>query len=182
MDVVLEAAAQVFEREGIDATTNRIAERASVSIGTLYQYFPHKRALLLSLAERHLDAAQRRLAELSAELAATRPGWEETVGLIADAITGLHHDRPGLHAVLYEHTPRTPEAVEKLRALHEALAAELAGQLRRCGRGGDDAEHTAALLVHAVDAQLHRVLLGRESAGEDLTRTMLALSPDGRQG
>jgi AcrR family transcriptional regulator len=55
---LLEAAAQVFRAEGYGATTNRIAERAGVSIGTLYEYFPNKEALLLALAERHVSDAE----------------------------------------------------------------------------------------------------------------------------
>lgn len=55
---LLEAAAQVFRAEGYGATTNRIAERAGVSIGTLYEYFPNKEALLLALAERHVAEAE----------------------------------------------------------------------------------------------------------------------------
>src|SRR5271154_4777544 len=55
VESILEAAAQVFERHGYAAgTTNRIAERAGVSIGTLYQYFPNKDAILIALARRHL--------------------------------------------------------------------------------------------------------------------------------
>ena len=61
VDFVLEAAARVFKREGFAATTNRIAEAAGVSIGTLYEYFPHKQALLRALAERHVELAETEL-------------------------------------------------------------------------------------------------------------------------
>ena len=59
VEYLLQAAAQVFRAEGYTATTNRIAERAGVSIGTLYEYFPNKEALLLALAERHVTEAER---------------------------------------------------------------------------------------------------------------------------
>src|SRR5271165_1676775 len=55
VEAILQAAAQVFERHGYAAgTTNRIAERAGVSIGTVYQYFPNKDAILVALALQHL--------------------------------------------------------------------------------------------------------------------------------
>jgi AcrR family transcriptional regulator len=54
-DSILEAAEQMLQREGPDGlNTNRIAERAGVSIGTLYQYFPDKAAILLAMAQRSL--------------------------------------------------------------------------------------------------------------------------------
>jgi AcrR family transcriptional regulator len=56
---ILEAAAQILERGGREALgTNRIAERAGVSIGSLYQYFADKDAILLALARRELGKGQ----------------------------------------------------------------------------------------------------------------------------
>src|SRR5438132_10881446 len=55
---ILEGAAQILEAGGLAAfTTNAVAERAGVSIGTLYQYFADKNALIQALAERELQAA-----------------------------------------------------------------------------------------------------------------------------
>lgn len=55
---ILEAAAQILEAGGLAAfTTNAVAERAGVSIGTLYQYFVDKNALLLALARQEMGTA-----------------------------------------------------------------------------------------------------------------------------
>ena len=50
-DAIFEAAAQILEREGEQAfNTNRLAERAGVSVGTIYQYFPNKEAILIAMS------------------------------------------------------------------------------------------------------------------------------------
>ncbi len=54
-DAILEAASQILERDGAAGfNTASVAERAGVSIGTLYQYFPDKQAILLAAAEREM--------------------------------------------------------------------------------------------------------------------------------
>lgn len=54
---IFEATIQVLLTEGpIRLNTTRVAERAGVSVGTLYQYFPNKQSLLLALLERHLTS------------------------------------------------------------------------------------------------------------------------------
>ncbi len=60
VDVVLEAAAQLLEASGeAGFNTNAVAERAGVSIGTLYRYFPDKQSILCALALRETEAHQR---------------------------------------------------------------------------------------------------------------------------
>ena len=63
VDAILAAAAQVFARHGYAAaTTNRIAERAGVSIGSLYEYFSNKDALLVAILEAHIQEGEAILA------------------------------------------------------------------------------------------------------------------------
>ena len=62
VEQLLVAAVQVFEEHGYaGTTTNRVAARAGVSVGTLYQYFPNKEALAVALLERHLAETRRRV-------------------------------------------------------------------------------------------------------------------------
>jgi AcrR family transcriptional regulator len=57
VEAILDATIQVLLSVGKDRlTTTRVAQRAGVSVGTLYQYFPNKGALLKAVLERHLDA------------------------------------------------------------------------------------------------------------------------------
>jgi AcrR family transcriptional regulator len=56
VDAIFEATIQVLLAEGLQRlTTIKVAERSGVSVGTLYQYYPHKQALLFAVLERHLE-------------------------------------------------------------------------------------------------------------------------------
>jgi AcrR family transcriptional regulator len=56
VDAILEATIQVLLNSGKERlTTTRVASRAGVSVGTLYQYFPNKSALLQAALRRHMD-------------------------------------------------------------------------------------------------------------------------------
>jgi AcrR family transcriptional regulator len=85
-EAILEAASQILERDGAAGfNTNAVAERAGVSIGTLYQYFPDKTAILLAAAER--DAARSAPApRLAAVLRAMIAFWD---ALRPEAVTAL---------------------------------------------------------------------------------------------
>jgi len=62
VEAIYEATIQVLLRGGMnELTTTRVAERAGVSVGTMYQYFPNKQALVYALNERYLDALAERI-------------------------------------------------------------------------------------------------------------------------
>ncbi|MDA0563920.1 TetR/AcrR family transcriptional regulator [Streptomonospora sp. S1-112] len=176
VEVLLEAAAQVFDREGLGATTNRIAERAGYSIGTLYQYFPDKRAMLLALAERHLDEVERAATAALAGLRGAEPDPGRAVRTLVESVAAIHRERPGLHRVMYRFTPRSPEAVERLESTCGRVADALAAEFARCGRDHAEAERTAALVVHAADAHLHRIVLANPAEQARVAAALTAIA------
>lgn len=67
LDAIFEATIQVLLAEGLNRlTTTRVAERAGVSVGTLYQYFPNKQALLYALNDRYLNMVAGKVVEACA--------------------------------------------------------------------------------------------------------------------
>ncbi|HEX4197282.1 MAG TPA: helix-turn-helix domain-containing protein [Caulobacteraceae bacterium] len=117
-DAIVEAAAQVLERDGpAGFNTAAVAERAGVSIGTLYQYFADKQAILLAAAER----------ELSGE-AATHAGRQQALlrALIAfvDSIGRMARSTPARQA----HAKARPAGSK--RARRPALDVDLAVLVR----------------------------------------------------
>lgn len=110
---ILQGAAQVFERRGYaGATTNRIAVRAGISVGSLYQYFPNKDAILVALSERHLRQGNEYLAPLVTAYLLAPPPVHEGLELLIAAMVELHADSPRLHRVLFEECPR-PAALQE---------------------------------------------------------------------
>src|SRR6187551_1284531 len=56
VDTILEATTRVLKKQGFDGlSTNAVAAQAGVSIGSLYQYFPNKEALVAKLIDRHME-------------------------------------------------------------------------------------------------------------------------------
>lgn len=150
---ILDAAARIFSEDGYRATTtNDVAAAAGVSIGSLYQYFPNKDALLVGLAERHLDEALPMVARVGADLRAASPDPEATCRAFVAAAAAAN-DGP-LHRLLWT-APRTPELAAALAAAEQAMAEEVAWHLRRFGHAGDEAERRARLLVTVVEAAVH---------------------------
>lgn len=166
-EAIVEAAAQVFERHGYAAgTTNRIAERAGVSIGTLYQYFEDKDAVLHAVVDQHLDDGAAALAPVMRALAAD-PEPETALALALEAMLALHAQRPRLHRLLFEETPLPASVHERLRELESASAAVLEDYLRRRPDPPADPRLTAELIVSAIEVWGHRQVLHPSRHADD---------------
>lgn len=163
-DAILEAAAQLFGEQGyVATTTNKIAERAGVSIGSLYQYFPNKDALLVALAEQHLEDTAAELQKTFAELHRLQPELEQTVRRLVEATVALHAHDPQMHRLLFDLTPRTPETAARLRELEGRLSVAVAVHLQRLGVAGPWPQVRALLLVQGIEAQVHGAVLAPTS-------------------
>ena len=100
VSAILEAAIRVFEREGPDAaTTTRVAEVAGVSVGTLYQYFADRQAIVDALQEREFERA---LALMSDVLSRDnlRASPKKTIERVIRGLASLYESQPALHRTL----------------------------------------------------------------------------------
>lgn len=129
VEAVVEAAARVFRREGWSATTNRIAAEAGVSIGSLYEYFPNKEAILVAIAREHVHVA-----EVGIDAALGRGGTtSELVTSLQEAICASQRF-PSHALVLVEDVQQVgPRLRERAKALRTRVVAALEERARAAG-------------------------------------------------
>jgi AcrR family transcriptional regulator len=114
-------------REGSDrASTNRIAEVAGVSIGSLYQYFTSKEALVATVIDRPTQEISQ-VTRNALVKAATRPIEVAAREFVSLAIDG-HRVNPKLHGVLAEQIPRLGR-VQNMEAIQQQGYALVRGYL-----------------------------------------------------
>lgn len=150
---LLEAGARILAEGGWPAfNTNAVARQAGVSIGSLYEYFENKQALVDAIAEGHLAAGEALLAEGAARLG-TLTRTTALVAALVEGAVSLHARDPRLHRALSSEVPLSPtvrERAERLRqGLIELVARSLASRVAEPGIA-------AQLLVDTTDAVVHR--------------------------
>ncbi len=165
-EALVEAAAQVFIRDGYgEATTEAVAERAGVSIGSLYQYFPNKEALLVTLAGRHIDEGNERLAALLIG-AVDRP-LRDLLTEFVDALIALHHDRPALHRIVFDEAPFPPDLRDRMDANRAVFLGGVEALLAVHPEAAPPSRTRAFLVMSTVEAVVHESV-HRPCTGLDL--------------
>ena len=168
VDAILEAAARILIKEGFDkASTNRIAEVAGVSVGSLYQYFPGKEAIVAALIDRHRQEIAR---VVQAELTdAMRLPLRHGVRKLVEVAMKAHRIDPALHRALTEQIPRAGrlEKAETFNrenyALFAAYLENHQGEIRAIDPG-----LAAFVCVTSIEALTHTAVLHRKLVADDV--------------
>jgi AcrR family transcriptional regulator len=125
MESLLRAAEEVFAEDGYErATTNLIASRASVSPGTLYQFYPNKDAMAEALAARYAE----RLGSLHNKIFESKIAGiplEKLIDMTVDPFIEFHHGAPAFEA-LFLGAATSPELAGRIHILHDTVSARLA--------------------------------------------------------
>ena len=165
---ILTAAAHIFAEYGYAAgTTNRIAERARISIGSLYQYYPNKDAILAELLTRHLDG-DRATATLRRYKESPEP-LETIVREFVRVVIDNHLDDPQLLRIMIEQAPRSGEVLARVTRLEWEMIADLRDLLHAHPEVHVEDKDTAARLVAStVELTVHQLIAAPASI--DTTR------------
>ncbi|MEV5752621.1 TetR/AcrR family transcriptional regulator [Actinoallomurus sp. NPDC052308] len=97
---MLDACAEILDESGYDGlSTTKIAQRAEVAIGSVYQFFPDKKAIAQQLALRNLDMFGDRVERALAERRYAH--WYDAVGTVIEIFVDMHRTVPGFRVLRF---------------------------------------------------------------------------------
>lgn len=172
VEAIIEAAARILADSGWSAlTTNAIARVAGVSVGSVYEYFANKQAIVDVIIDRHLSSGEAHLVRLAAG-AGEAPSLDDIVRLLVDGFVSVHCDNPKLHKVLSGDVPLSKEQRVRVEQIRSRAISFLSGLLT--GRV-DRPELKAAMMIDAADALTHRWFIdeaGVPASADEMTREL----------
>jgi AcrR family transcriptional regulator len=174
IDALIEATARILVTEGFDkASTNRIAEKAGVSIGSLYQYYPGKEALVAAVIDRHNQEIMQVVRGTLAEV--TSQPIEKAVRRLVETAIEAHRIDPKLHRVIAEQIPRTG-GLENVEAFNRETYALFRAYLE--GHSDEfrivDLGVATFVCVTSIEALAHTAVLHRsEKLSDEMVETLV---------
>ena len=179
VEAILEATQQLLASIGYENTnTTRIAERAGVSIGSLYQYFPNRDAVIAELQRRHHKETSAILTEAFAK--AEDLPLEEAVRHLVQATIRLHQLEPELHRVLTEIVPASVN-LESRAALYQVLATAQRRWFHTIARQVQpkDLDVSGLIIRELVEGATHAAVIHGDAdkvaaVGDELTTMIVA--------
>ena len=161
VEAVMRATAHILEHEGFDAlSTNRVARKAGVSIGSLYQYFPNKESLVTALAERHSSEILARLT--TAFVGLGDASLEDSVRALSHGNAQAHRETATLHRVLVDQIGRPAHVAEAIE-VHGAAMVRAVLDRHRDRLRVKDVALASYVLSHAVESVVHAAVIGTRS-------------------
>lgn len=148
---ILDAGRAVLLERGYEgASTNRVAEAAGISPGSLYQYFPDKDAVLAEVLDRYVDGLEARIARAFLGTL-DAPGAPDSVRDTIVALLDAFGEHPGLLRVLVEQLPRggSDRRTRFARRIDELAATAL--RARPGAAGGRPVGAVAWIVVRTVE-------------------------------
>lgn len=162
------------KRHGTRAiTTNRIAEVAGVSVGSLYQYFPDKRAIFAALHDRHVDEVRQVIRQTMAGCASA--SLEEFARELVLGLVNAHLEGAELHDIVASAVPQS--AIGFRNALHQTFGQVLSRADDPERYSLDEAERMLFVLPRMVESLVHvgeHAPLSRDGAKSEAIRTVVA--------
>lgn len=161
---LLDATARVLTREGYDrASTNRIAAVAGVSVGSLYQYFPNKEALVAALVERHNREMLQLLRDALEKVASL--DLATAMRELVEATVDAHLVDPALHRIFAEQVPRMGQ-LAKIDTLQRETFLLIRAYLeeRRREISVRDLDAATSICVTIAEALTHEFVINKPDA------------------
>jgi AcrR family transcriptional regulator len=162
VEAVLDAVVRILKREGVSAvTTNRIAEVAGVSIGSVYQYFPDKQAIFVALHRRHVEEVDRLIQSTLVDHA--RSPLKELVSALMDAMIQAHSTDPELYKLLLSEVPHRADGTKAFAVrLHGTFLLAIGSRSREL-KADLDFDKIVFVVAHMVESLSHGIVLRRPS-------------------
>lgn len=156
VEAIIEAATRILASDGWDAlNTNSIARIAGVSIGSVYEYFPNKGAIVDVIIDRHLTSGEARLAAFAANAPDQLP-LEKVVELLVQGFVDIHCNNPKLHRALSGEVPLSSKQRARVNGIRNQTI-QLVTEL--IGTSVENAGIKATIMIDAADALTHRWLI-----------------------